>query len=90
MPIPGTPNTPLFKGKYIGDFLDILEALASTSQVLFDDLPLYVLNYCHRHVHDVIEFTPFWSQNNWPATCAYFIKLYGLSDCKPHISADKF
>ena len=31
MPIPGTQNSPLFKGKYITDFLDTLEALTFSS-----------------------------------------------------------
>ena len=90
MLIPGTTNAPLFKGKYISDFLDTLEVLASTSQVLFDNLPLYVLHYCHRCIRDVVEFAPYWTQNDWPTACAYLIKLYGLNDCKSHVSADKF
>jgi len=47
MPIPGSPNTLLFKGKNIADFLDMLEALALSSHTPFDDLPRYVLHYCH-------------------------------------------
>ena len=90
MPIPGSPNAPFFKGKNVTDFLDTLEALASTSQVLLDDLPHYVLRYCHRRVRDVVEFAPCWTQNDWPAAHAYLIKLYGSSDRKPHVSADKF
>ncbi|KAF8241121.1 hypothetical protein L208DRAFT_1057040, partial [Tricholoma matsutake] len=89
MLIPGTLNAPLFKGKYVNDFLDTLEALTSTSQIRLEDLLSYVLHYCHRHVHNIVEFAPHWTQNDWPAACAYLIKLYGSSDRKPHISTDK-
>jgi hypothetical protein len=89
MPVPGTPNAPLFKGKYVSDFLDTLEALASSSQIPFEHLPGYVLRYCHRRVRDVIEAAPHWTQPDWAVTRAYLIKLYGSNDRKPHISADK-
>jgi len=80
MPAPGSPDAPLFKGKYVTDFLDTLEALASSSHTPFNDLPRYVLRYCHRRVHYIIEPAPFWTQNDWPAARAYLIKLYGSSD----------
>lgn len=90
MPIPGTQNAPLFKGKYVTDFTDTLEALAFSSQIRLEDLPRYVPRYCHRRVRYVIEVAPLWSQNNWPATRAYLVKLYGSNDHKPHVSPDKF
>lgn len=88
MPIPGTLDTPLFKGKYVTNFLDTLKVFTSSSQVLFDNLPSYILCYCHRRVHDIVEFTPLWTQNDWPTVRAYLIKLYGSEDHKPHVSAD--
>jgi hypothetical protein len=90
MPIPGTPNAPLFKGKYVTDFLDTLEALASSSQIPFDELPRYILRYCHRRVRYVIEPAPLWTENDWPAARAYLVKLYGSNDRKPCITPDKF
>ena len=90
MPIPGSGNAPLFKGKYVTDFLDTLETLTSTSQVQFEDLLFYVPWYCHQRVRNVIEFAPHWSQSDWLAACAYLVKLYGSRYRKPHISSDKF
>jgi hypothetical protein len=88
MPASNSPNAPVFKGKRVNDFLDTLEALATTSLVDFNDLPAYVLRYCHRRVRDVIEEAPHWIQRDWNATRAYLIKLYGSNDRQPHVSAD--
>ena len=89
MPIPGTPNAPLFNGKYVSDFLDTLEVLALSSQVPLENLPGYVLCYCHRRVLYIIEAAPYWTQHDRPAAHSYLVKLYSSSDRKPHVSADK-
>ncbi|KAF8227223.1 hypothetical protein L208DRAFT_1297713 [Tricholoma matsutake] len=90
MPMPCSPNTPLFKGKHVNDFLDSLEMLASQALVNFSYLPSYVLRYSHRCVRDVIEFAPYWTQQDWHAAHAYLNKLYGSINCNPRVTADKF
>jgi hypothetical protein len=90
MPIPGLDDAPKFKGKRVTDFLDELEYHASVAQISCNDLPGHVLRYCSRKVRFTVEAAPCWTQNDWPAACAYLIKLYGSNDRKPRITIDKF
>jgi hypothetical protein len=89
MPTPGSPNAPYFKGERVNDFLDSLEVHADAADVAHNDLPAYVLRYCHRQVRYVIDSAAHWNQHDWAATRAYLVKLYGSNDRKPHISPDK-
>ena len=43
MPVPGTPDAPVFKGKHVNDFLDSLKMLADQALVDYGDLPAYVI-----------------------------------------------
>ena len=88
--MPNSPNAPLFKGQGVQDFLDMLEALTNSSLVDVNDLLAYILCYCYRHVHGVIEGAPRWNKNDWPMTHAYLIKLYSSNNRQPHISPNKF
>ncbi|KAF8222522.1 hypothetical protein L208DRAFT_1322205 [Tricholoma matsutake] len=90
MPMPNSPNTPLFKGQGIQDFLDMLEALTNSSLVDVNNLPAYILCYCQQHICGVIEGAPHWNKNDWPMTHACLIKLYSSNDCQPHVSPNKF
>jgi hypothetical protein len=47
MPTPGAHNTPYFKGKYVNNFLDSLEVHADSAGIQHNDLPAYILHYCH-------------------------------------------
>ena len=89
MPTPGSPNAPYFKGEHVDDFLDSLEVHAGAADVALNDLPAFVLRYCHRRVRYVIESAPHWAQHDWAATREYLVKLYGSNDRKPHVSLDK-
>jgi len=60
MPTPGCPDAPLFKGKHVTDFLDSLEAHATAANVPLNDLPAYVLRYCHLRVRNIIDSSPHW------------------------------
>jgi len=44
---PGSPNAPYFKGERVNNFLDSLEVHADSAQIAHNDLPAYVLRYCH-------------------------------------------
>ena len=88
MPTPGSPNAPLFKGRRVTDFLDSLEAHAAAANIPLNDLPAYVLRYCHLRVRNIIESLMIWIQHDWAAARSHLVDLYGLSDRKPRISLD--
>ena len=89
MPTPRSPDAPLFKGKRVTDFLDSLEAHATAANLPLNDLPSYVLRYCHRRVRDIIDSSTIWTQHDWTAARSHLIELYGSSDRKPRISSDR-
>ena len=89
MPMPGSPNAPLFRGEQVTDFLDSLEAHVDTANVPHGDLLGYVLCYCHQRVQQIIKGAEHWSQNNWATMCAYLIDLYSSSDQKPRNLPDR-
>jgi len=80
MPTPGTPGAPKFKGKWVSDFLDLLEQHADSARVAHSQLPGYVLRYCHPKVRMVIGASPFLSGDDWVATRVFLDDLYGLND----------
>ena len=71
------------------DFLDSLEAHGAAANVPLNDLPAYVLRYCHLRVRNMIESSTIWTQNDWAAVRAHLIDLYGSSDRKPRVSSDR-
>jgi hypothetical protein len=89
MPTPGSPTAPYFKGRHVTDFLDSLEAHATAANLPLNDLPGYVLRYCHLRVRNIIESSTHWTQHNWTAARSHLIDLYGSSDRKPRISSDR-
>jgi len=89
MPTPGSPNAPHFKGERVTDFLDALEAHATAANIPQQNLPAYVLRYCHRRVRLIIESAPHWTEHDWAATRSYLIKLYASNERQPRISPDR-
>ena len=89
MPTPRSPNAPFFKGERVTDFLDCLEAHATAANVQFNDLPAYVLRYCHRHVRNIIDSSNHWTQHDWATTRSYLVDLYGSNDRKPKNSPER-
>jgi hypothetical protein len=75
MPTPGSPNAPLFKGQRATDFLDSLEAHATAANVPLNDLPGFVLRYCHRRVRNIINCSTHWTQHDWTGTRSYLVDL---------------
>ena len=82
MPTPGSPNAPLFKGQRVTDFLDSLEAHATAANIALNNLPAFVLRYCHRRVRNIINTSTIWTQHDWTAARSHLIKLYGSNDQK--------
>jgi hypothetical protein len=74
---------PLFEGRRVVDFLDSLEAHAMTAH---NNLPAYVLHYCHRRVRNIVNSSTHWIQHDWAAPQSYLI---GSSDRKPKNSPDR-
>jgi hypothetical protein len=78
MPTPGSPNVPHFKGKHITDCLYCLEAHTMATGIIFNNLPAYILCYCHHHhIHNIIDSSTHWMWHDWTATWAYLVNLYG-------------
>ncbi|PFH48680.1 hypothetical protein AMATHDRAFT_149372 [Amanita thiersii Skay4041] len=90
MPIPGTPNAPLFSGTNIKDFLDILESLAEAAQIPVSKLPKYVLRYCHNSVKDVIMNCELLDGDDWARVRDLMMELYASNDKPRLISANRF
>jgi hypothetical protein len=89
MPTPGSPNAPHFKGQRVTDFLESLEAHATAANVVHNDLPAFVLRYCHRRVRNTIDSSTHWALHDWTATRAYLTDLCGSNDQKPRTSPDR-
>jgi len=88
MPTPGSPNAPHFKGKCMTDFLDALKVHATAANIPQQNLPAYILRYCHRCIQQIIESVPHWTEHDWTVTRTYLTKLYASSDHKPKVSPD--
>ena len=89
MPTPGSPTAPFVKGRRVTDFLDSLEAHATVANIPLNDLPAYVLRYCHRRVCNIIDLSTHWTQHDWAAARSHLVDLYGSGDQKPRVSADR-
>jgi len=89
MPTPGTPNTPLFKGKRVNDFLDSLEQHTDSAKIPHNHLPSYVLRYCHTKVCKVISGSEHFSSDDWVVARSYLLDLYGSNDTVPANSPDR-
>lgn len=89
MPTPGFLHVPPFRGQPITDFLDSLEAHATTANVPLDDLQAYVLHYCHRRVHNIVDSSIHWTQHDWSAARSYLFDLYGSNDRRPKITPNR-
>jgi hypothetical protein len=75
MPTPGSPNAPHFKGQRVSDFLDSLEAHASAAYIPLNDLPAYVLRYCHRRIRNIIDSSAHWAQHDWRVHTHRFVRI---------------
>ena len=89
MPMPGSPNVPLFKGQHVTDFLDLLEAHATAANIALNNLPAFVVQYCRHPICNIINTSTIWTQNNWSAGWSHLINLYGSNYQKPRIMPDQ-
>jgi len=62
--------------------LDSLEAHASATYIPLNDLPAYVLWYCHHRIHNIIDSSKHWAQHDWSVAWSHLINLYGSNDQK--------
>ena len=62
MPMPRSPNAPLFKGQCVTDLLDCLKVHAAATNVPLNDLLSFLLCYCHRWVQNIINSSMHWTQ----------------------------
>ena len=88
MPIPRTVGAPLFDGKYVREFISIIERHGAIAGLGSNQLPPYVLQYCSTEVKKVIQWSEELDGTNWDAVKELLIGLYGSSDKPTPVTID--
>lgn len=88
MPIPRTVGAPLFDGKYIRDFISVLERHGEAAGLTNDQLPKNVLQYCSEDVKKVIRWSEELEGDSWPKAKEFLLDLYGSSDEPSSVTID--
>ncbi len=88
MPIPRTVGAPLFDGKYVREFISILERHGEIAGLTEGQLPAYVLQYCSEEVKKVIRWSDKLDGKDWNKAKEFLIGLYGSSDKPSSVSID--
>ena len=88
MPIPRTVGAPLFDGKYVREFISIIERHGAIAGLVSSQLPAYILQYCSTEVKKVIRWSEELDGTNWDAVKELLIGLYGSSDKPTPVTID--
>ena len=88
MPIPRMVEAPLFDGKYVREFISIIERHSAIVGLLSNQLPAYLLQYCSTDVKKVIQWSEELDGTDWDAVKELLIGLYGSSDEPTPVTID--
>ena len=88
MPIPRTVGAPLFDGKYVREFISIIERHGAIAGLVSSQLPAYILQYCSTDVKKVIRWSEELDGTDWDAVKELLIGLYGSSDKPTPVTID--
>ncbi|PPQ90076.1 hypothetical protein CVT25_012025 [Psilocybe cyanescens] len=80
MPILRTSGAPTFDGKYVNDFLSIIECHDSAAGLPLSELPKYIVQYCTDEVKQVIRFCKELSGSDWDKVKELLLELYGSNN----------
>ncbi|KAI0040409.1 hypothetical protein FA95DRAFT_1649566 [Auriscalpium vulgare] len=103
MPIPRTSSAPSFDGKYVSDFLVLLQQHGRAAGLTDNELATRIYQYCSDEVKDVIRYCDEFKTPDWAAATTLLKGLYGASDepvavsiaafqlfCKQHAERARF
>lgn len=88
MPIPRTVGAPLFDGKYVREFISILERHGEIAGLTESQLPAYVLQYCSEEVKKVVRWSDELDGKDWNKAKEFLVGLYGSSDEPSSVTID--
>lgn len=86
MPIPHSKDAPLFKGKFVTDFLNVIKAHGKAAGIAEDDLPPLISQYCSDEVKAVLRYsTQLKKGSTWAVAEEHMLSLYGADDEPPPV-----
>ncbi|EIM79438.1 uncharacterized protein STEHIDRAFT_163628 [Stereum hirsutum FP-91666 SS1] len=86
MPIPHSKDAPLFTGKFVTDFLNIVKAHGKAAGVPEDDLPPLIAQYCSDEVKAVLRYSDQLKKGaRWSEAEEHMLSLYGADDEPPPV-----
>ena len=88
MLIPRTVGAPLFDGKYVRNFILIIEWHGAIAGLVSNQLPAYVLQYCSTEVKKVICWSEELDGTDWDAVKELLIGLYSSSNEPTPVTID--
>ena len=88
MPIPRVVGALLFDGKYVCEFISIIEQHGAIVGLVSSQLPAYILQYCSTDVKKVIQWSKELDGTDWDAVKELLIGLYGSSDEPTPVTID--
>ncbi|KIJ38814.1 hypothetical protein M422DRAFT_176004, partial [Sphaerobolus stellatus SS14] len=89
MPVPRSVGAPIFEGRYVHDFLNIIESLANAAGKSKAEYPSLILPYCSDEIKRSIEYADEFIGTDWQAAKEFLIQLYESSDLGPASSIDQ-
>uniref|UniRef100_A0A0W0FDC2 DUF4100 domain-containing protein n=1 Tax=Moniliophthora roreri TaxID=221103 RepID=A0A0W0FDC2_MONRR len=90
MPIPGSPNAPIFTGERVQTFLDVIRCYADAAGLTEDDKVNQIYYYSSNKVQDTIRNSAVFNidkkNKTWEAASKKLLSLYGSSDQAPTVT----